>query len=147
MNFSPGRTQTLLFFLTHWDVVVIWKYNLPTHVMHEVHACFLLNSSQVNDIDPPVTHWGRNQIDAISQTPFSNKFSWMKIYEFRLKFHWSLFPSLFSRPPLVNDKSTLIHVMAWCRLASSHYMSQCWPRPLSPYGFTWPQWVNRILHK
>ena len=31
------------------------------------------------------------QIDAISQTTFSNAFSWMKILEFRLKFHWRLF--------------------------------------------------------
>ena len=29
---------------------------------------------------------------AISQTTFSNEFSWMKIYKFRLTFHWSLFP-------------------------------------------------------
>ena len=28
---------------------------------------------------------------AISQTTFSNAFSWKKIYEFRLKFHWRLF--------------------------------------------------------
>ena len=32
------------------------------------------------------------QMDAISQTPFSNAFSWMKMFEFRLKVHWSLFP-------------------------------------------------------
>ena len=32
--------------------------------------------------------------------------------------------------------------MAWCREATSHYMSQCWPRYLSPYGVTSPQWVN-----
>ena len=32
------------------------------------------------------------QMDAISQTTFSNAFSWMKMFEFRLKFHWSLFP-------------------------------------------------------
>ena len=31
-------------------------------------------------------------MDAISQTTFSNAFSWMKMFEFRLKFHWSLFP-------------------------------------------------------
>ena len=31
------------------------------------------------------------QMDAISQTTFSNAFSWMKMFEFRLKFHWSLF--------------------------------------------------------
>ena len=28
---------------------------------------------------------------AIFQTTFSNAFSWMKMYEFRLKFHWILF--------------------------------------------------------
>ena len=32
------------------------------------------------------------QMDAISQTTFSNAFSWMKMFEFQLKFHWSLFP-------------------------------------------------------
>ena len=43
---------------------------------------------------------------------------------------------------LTDDKSTLIEVMAWCRQAPSHYLSQCWPRSLSPYGVTRPQWVN-----
>ena len=38
-----------------------------------------------------LTHWGRDKIDAISQTTLSNAFSWMKMLEFRLKFHWSLF--------------------------------------------------------
>ena len=28
---------------------------------------------------------------------------------------------------LSNDKSTLVQVMAWCRQATSHYLSQCWP--------------------
>ena len=32
--------------------------------------------------------------------------------------------------------------MAWCRQATSHYLSQCWPRSVSPYGVTRPQWVN-----
>ena len=40
------------------------------------------------------------------------------------------------------DKSTLGQVMAWCRQVTSHYLSQCWPRSLSPYGVTRPQWVN-----
>ena len=32
--------------------------------------------------------------------------------------------------------------MAWCRQAPSHYLKQCWPRSMSPYGITRPQWVN-----
>ena len=43
---------------------------------------------------------------------------------------------------LTGNKSTLVEVMAWCRQATSHYLSQCWPRSLSPYGVTRPQWVN-----
>ena len=38
-----------------------------------------------------------------------------------------------------DDQSTLVQVMAWCRQATSHYLSQCWPRSLSPYGVTRPQ--------
>ena len=32
--------------------------------------------------------------------------------------------------------------MAWCHQATSHYLSQCWPSSMSPYGVTRPQWVN-----
>ena len=45
---------------------------------------------------------------------------------------------------LTDDKSTLVQVMAWCRQATSHYLGQCWPRSLSPYGVTRPQWVNSL---
>ena len=38
------------------------------------------------------THWGRGKMDAISQTTLSNISSWMKMLEFRLIFHWSMFP-------------------------------------------------------
>ena len=41
---------------------------------------------------------------------------------------------------LIDDKSTL--VQAWCRQATSHYLSQCWPRSMLPNGVTRPQWVN-----
>ena len=43
---------------------------------------------------------------------------------------------------LIDDKSTLVQVMAWCHQTTSHYLSQCWLRSLSPYGIARPQWVN-----
>ena len=46
---------------------------------------------------------------------------------------------------LTDDKSTLVQVMAWFLQATSHYLRQCWSRPMSPYGVTRPQWVN--LHR
>ena len=33
---------------------------------------------------------------------------------------------------LTRDKSTLVYVMAWCRHTTSHYLSQCWPKSMSP---------------
>ena len=43
-----------------------------------------------------------------------------------------------------DDKSTMVQVMAWCRQATSHYLSQCWPRLMLPYGVIRPQWVNNM---
>ena len=44
-------------------------------------------------LQPCLTHWGwdKRHFD-ISPMTFSNAFSWMKIYEFRSIFPWSLFP-------------------------------------------------------
>ena len=45
---------------------------------------------------------------------------------------------------VINEKSTLVQVMAWCHQATSHYLSQCWPRSVSPYGVSRPQWYSVI---
>ena len=39
---------------------------------------------------------------------------------------------------LTEGKSTSVQVMAWSRHATSHYLSQCWPRSLLPYGVIRP---------
>ena len=45
------------------------------------------------------------------------------------------------------DKSTLVQIMAWCHQATSHYLTQCWPRSKLPYGVTKSQWVDSSLAK
>ena len=68
-----------------------------------------------------LTHWGRDNTAAISQTTHSNTFSWMKMLYFRLKFHWSLF---------LRVQLTISH--HWFRWwlsagqATSHYLNQWW---------------------
>ena len=42
----------------------------------------------------------------------------------------------------MNERSTLVLVMAWCRQATSHYQDQCWPRVMTPYDTTRPQGVK-----
>ena len=32
----------------------------------------------------------------------------------------------------IGDRSTLVHVMAWCHQVPSHYLNQCWPRSFLP---------------
>ena len=41
-----------------------------------------------------LTHWGREKMATIFLTTYSNASSWMKMYEFWLRFHWSLFLSV-----------------------------------------------------
>ena len=68
-----------------------------------------------------ITHWGRDKMAAILQTTFSNAFSWMKMLEFRLIFHWSFFLRV-----------QLTIFQHWFRYwlgavqATSHYLNQCW---------------------
>ena len=71
-------------------------------------------------IDKALTHLGRDKMDAISQT-FSSAFSWMKMFEFGLKFHWSLF---------LRVQLTIFQHWFWLWLgadqATSHNLNQWW---------------------
>ena len=64
-----------------------------------------------------LTHWGRDNMAAIFQTTFSNAFSWMKMFKFRLRFHPRVQLTIFQH---------------WFRLwlgagqATSHYLNQWW---------------------
>ena len=40
-----------------------------------------------------------------------------------------------------DDKWKLVQVMAWWCLQTSHYLNQCWPRSMLPYGII-RQWAN-----
>ena len=57
-----------------------------------------------------LTHWGREKMAAISQTIFSNAFSWVELFDFPLKFHWSLFPRF-----QLTISQHLVQIMAWRR--------------------------------
>ena len=67
-----------------------------------------------------LTHWGRDKMDAILQTTFSNAFYWMRMFKYRLKFHWSLF----LRVQLTISQ----HWFRWLGAdqATSHYLDQWW---------------------
>ena len=58
-----------------------------------------------------LTHRGRDKMAAIFQKTFSNAFSWMKMYKFRLRFHCLKFVP--NRP--VKNIPALVEIMAWRR--------------------------------
>ena len=60
------------------------------------------------------THLGRDKIAAIFQATFSNVFSWMKMYELRLKIHWS-----FVHKDPINNIPALVQIMAWHLLGNN----------------------------
>ena len=51
-------------------------------------------------------------------------------------------------PQNLSNVVNMVQVMAWCHQATSHYLNQCWPRYLTSYGITRPQWVkhSKIVH-
>ena len=61
-------------------------FTLPLQHLHSLNIkTFIWKSHKI------LTHRGRDKIASISQTTFSNVFSWMNVYEFRLRFHRNFF--------------------------------------------------------
>ena len=72
---------------------------LPYHPSHAalwnhsiLPSCSLTPTLSLVKSKRQLSHWGRDKMAAIFQKTFSNAFSWMKMFKFRLRFHWSLFP-------------------------------------------------------
>ena len=85
-----------------------------------------------------LTHWGRGKIATISQTTFSNAFSGMKLYEFRLRFHWRLIvPEV-----RMNDILSLIQILAWRRPGEKPLSETMMVKLLMHICVTRPQWVK-----
>ena len=66
----------------HLVVSLSWWVDLIVMTLYEIRD----NSGQC------LTHGGWDKIAAIFQTTFLNGFPWMKMYQFRLRFTWNLFP-------------------------------------------------------
>ena len=85
------------------------------------------------------THWGRDKMAANFQTTFANRFSWMKMYEFLSKFHWSFVP----RGPIKNIP-TLVQIMGWHQPGDKPLSEPMMVNLLMHICITRLQWVNMI---
>ena len=64
-----------------------------------------------------LTDWGRDKMADIFQTTFSNAFSLLKMWQFRLRFHWSVFPRV---------KLTIFHIGSDDGLVPSRRQAIIW---------------------
>ena len=116
-----------------WLSNIIWHQTSWSTLVHVIIMAPCLSGAK------SLTHWPLGDFNLILESWFFKLIlvngGWDISYEIALR-----------RMPqdLTDDKSTLVQVMAWCRQAASHYLGQCWPRSMSPFGVTRPQWVNWI---
>ena len=73
----------------------------------------------------------------ISQMTFSNAFSWMNKFVFRLEFHWSL-----SWRVPIDNKSALVQVMAWRLLGAKPLHEAMLIQFIDAYMWHCGKWVN-----
>ena len=83
------------------------------------------------------THWGRGNMAAVFQTTFSEAFSWMKICNFRLRFH--LFPMV--------QLTTFQHWirMTWCLSGDKPFSEPMMIILLTHICVARPQWVKTMV--
>ena len=85
-----------------------------------------------------LTHWPLDDFNKFETSNFQTSFNysgWGIFCETAIRW-MSLDPT--------GDKLTLVQVITWCLQGTSHYLSQCWPRSMSPCGIPRPQWVNMV---
>ena len=85
-----------------------------------------------------LTHWGRDQMDAISQTTLSNAFSWMN-ENVRILINISL---KFVPKGLINNNPALVQKMAWRRPGDKPLSEPMMVSSLTHICVTRPQWVK-----
>ena len=105
---------------------------------------FWLLSCTASPRSSKLTHWGWD----ILQTTFSNAFSLMKMFQFRLRFHWSLLFSLNNKQQwnlnrgLINNIPALVQIMAWRRPGDKPLSEPMVVSLLTHICVTRPQWVK-----
>ena len=128
MTCSPGSKE-----LNHLSIVLSGAWNEWTPVWLGGWPFYLIPHCMVGRFDKVVIKTSTPKQNGRHFMHFAGnifKHTFFKILVFWFKFHRSSF------------KTALVQVMAWCRQATSHYLTQCQPIHMLPYGVIRPQWVK-----
>ena len=85
-----------------------------------------------------LTLWGRDKMVTIFLMPFSNAFSSMKLYEYHLRFHWSLFLRM-------NNIPSLVQIMAWWHIGNKPLSTPIMVSLLTHIWVTRLQWPIELF--
>ena len=136
--------------LTWWLYNCIWKVSkhVPVVPPGYVYMWLWFMTLMIPSLDLLMSSYlAPGHINSLAPGRFEGNFRWVNFKLIVVIDGWCISCEIAIRwMPLdiTDDKSTLVQVMAWCHQAPSHYLSQCWPRFLLPYGVTRPQWVNPL---
>ena len=84
-----------------------------------------------------LTYWGQDKVVATFQKTFSYVFSWIKLYEMRLRFHWRIFPKF-----TINNIPALDQLMARSRPGDKPLSEPKMVRLPTHICVTQPQWFD-----
>ena len=114
-------------FSTHWQ-----------ELTNTLQGSYMWDSFKLHWSNVALTHWDRDKMAAVwQQTTFSNVFSWMKMYEFQLKFHWNLFLRV-----QLTIFPALFQIMDWRRPGGNLLSEPIMVRLQTHICITRPHWVN-----
>ena len=105
-----------------WTDLLLWKFSLPISKLESIKIFHTTISSQFNSLAPGKCEWNFRYIIFKHISVIDGWGISCEIALIRMSLDFA------------DDQSTLVQVMAWCRQATSHYLSQCWPRSMSKYG-------------
>ena len=124
---------------------MLYSWNLSSH---KTRAClsYKVNTTASDELMGGVSEWVI-KFNSLAPGKFEWNFSYLILQIISVIDGWGISCEMiltWMPQDVTDDKSTLVPVMAWCRQATSHYLSLCWPRSMSPYGVIRPQWVNSL---
>ena len=125
----------------YWDVKSTTNVVRWISIFTADAVCYdIVHMTGVMDLHNYLTHWGRDKMAAISQTTFSNAFSSMKMFEFRLQFQWLKFVP---KVP-INNIPELVQIIAWRQPGDKPLSEQMLVGSLTHIFAIRPQWVKQF---
>ena len=113
-----------------------WVLYHDAHDILHLNQWAIANSYTWDETEITLTHWRLGDFNKILYVIFK----WILVIDrWGISFEIAL---ILMSLDCTDDQSTLLQAMAGCRQATSHYLSQCWPRYMTPYDVTRPQWVK-----